>query len=124
MIILPILLSCALGYFTLRLIVRDALHPSSALLAFTGSALGLGIDLPFAAGQDNAETGEDLKEAMRVFERQHILSSLQRHDYDKVETARRLGIGVSSLYRKLDELGIAKTQEGEDAPPATPDDPA
>ena len=69
------------------------------------------------------DVGEDLKEALRQFERQHIIASLQRHNYDKVETARSLGIGVSSLYRKLDELGIAKALDGEDEPQAKPDDP-
>jgi hypothetical protein len=42
------------------------------------------------------------------FERQHIIYSLRRHNYDKAETAQHLGIGVSSLYRKLEELRIPK----------------
>ena len=45
----------------------------------------------------------------RQFERQHILYSLRRHDYDKAETARSLNIGISSLYRKLEELNIPKS---------------
>jgi DNA-binding NtrC family response regulator len=51
---------------------------------------------------------EDLKEALSMFERQHIMYSLRRHNYDKAETAKHLQIGVSSLYRKMDELNIAK----------------
>jgi DNA-binding NtrC family response regulator len=65
-------------------------------------------DLPFAAECLDDEVGEDLKEALRQFERQHIIYSLRRHEYDKAETARHLGIGLSSLYRKLDELNIPK----------------
>lgn len=65
-------------------------------------------DMPFATDGVNDDVGEELKEALRQFERQHILCSLKRHNYDKVETARHLGIGVSSLYRKLDELSIPK----------------
>jgi two-component system response regulator PilR (NtrC family) len=65
-------------------------------------------DLPFRADEIGDEVGEDLKEALRQFERQHIMYSLRRHDYDKSETAKHLGIGLSSLYRKLDELNIAK----------------
>ncbi|MCA9285375.1 MAG: sigma-54-dependent Fis family transcriptional regulator [Phycisphaerales bacterium] len=78
-------------------------------------------DLPFAAEQADNEAGEDLKEALRQFERQHILHSLRRHDYDKTETARHLGIGVSSLYRKLDELDIPKNDEDDasSGPPAS-----
>jgi len=76
-------------------------------------------DLPFSVEGISDDVGEDLKTAMEHFERQHILYSLNRHNYDKAETARSLGIGVSSLYRKLDELKINK-QEGEAAQEATP----
>ncbi|MFZ4573672.1 MAG: sigma-54-dependent transcriptional regulator [Phycisphaerales bacterium] len=65
-------------------------------------------DLPFAAADTGPDTGEDLKQALMQFERQHIIYSLRRHNYDKTETAQHLGIGVSSLYRKLEELQIPK----------------
>jgi two-component system response regulator PilR (NtrC family) len=94
-----------------------------AVIFAEGEQLGLEY-LPFATAGMTDDVGEDLKEALRQFERQHIISSLQRHDYDKVETARCLDIGTSSLYRKLEDLGIAKTQEGQEAPPAKPDGPA
>ncbi|MFO0829381.1 MAG: sigma-54 dependent transcriptional regulator [Phycisphaerales bacterium] len=68
-------------------------------------------DLPFTAVADPMESGEDLKKALAQFERQHIIYSLRRHRYDKTETAQHLGIGVSSLYRKLDELQIPKDLE-------------
>ncbi|MBZ0172973.1 MAG: sigma 54-interacting transcriptional regulator, partial [Phycisphaerales bacterium] len=73
-------------------------------------------DLPFTVpASPIVESGEDLKEAMGRFERRHIIHALRRHGYDKTETAAHLGIGVSSLYRKLDELGIPKNldQDGE-----------
>lgn len=65
-------------------------------------------DLPFQSSGDETDSGEDLKQAMMQFERQHIIYSLRRHNYDKAETAQHLGIGVSSLYRKLEELHIPK----------------
>ncbi len=68
-------------------------------------------DLPFAAPDEGGEEREDLKRALAQFERQHIIYSLRRHGYDKSETARHLGIGVSSLYRKLEELEIPKGEE-------------
>jgi DNA-binding NtrC family response regulator len=69
-------------------------------------------DLPFqASAAAGADDGEDLKQALAQFERQHIIYSLRRHRYDKAETARHLGIGVSSLYRKLEEMGIPKDLE-------------
>jgi DNA-binding NtrC family response regulator len=71
-------------------------------------------DLPFAKGGDDEANGDDLKEALRQFERQHIIHCLRRCGYDKNEAAKQLGIGVSSLYRKMDELEI----------PKNPDEPA
>ncbi|MBM4107558.1 MAG: sigma-54-dependent Fis family transcriptional regulator [Phycisphaerae bacterium] len=68
-------------------------------------------DLPFGAPAEDADDGEDLKHALAQFERQHIIYSLRRHHYDKTETARHLGIGVSSLYRKMDELKIPKDEK-------------
>ncbi len=49
---------------------------------------------------------DNLKEASRSFERQHILNILNRLAQDKAKVADVLGIGLSSLYRKIDELQI------------------
>jgi DNA-binding NtrC family response regulator len=51
-------------------------------------------------------SGDDLRSALRNYERQHIQRVLRDCNDDKRETARRLGLGLSSLYRKLEELGI------------------
>lgn len=72
-------------------------------------------DLPFVTGPGNDAEGEDLKDALTQFERQHIIYSLRRHRYDKTETAKHLGIGMSSLYRKLEELKIPKDPEQDDS---------
>jgi DNA-binding NtrC family response regulator len=48
---------------------------------------------------------EQLDEAVRRFERQHIERLLRRYP-DKKEAAKRLDVGLSSLYRKIAELGI------------------
>jgi DNA-binding NtrC family response regulator len=86
-----------------------------AVIFAEGRPIGV-EDLPFATPGITDDVGEDLKEALRQFERQHILYSLRRHQYDKTQTAQHLGIGVSSLYRKLEELNIAKTlDESSDA---------
>ncbi len=71
-------------------------------------------DLPFASENASDDVGEELKEALREFERQHIIATLRRHNYDKTEAAKYLSIGISSLYRKLDELEISKDLEEED----------
>lgn len=55
-----------------------------------------------------AEIGNttSLKEAVRQFEKNHITELLTRFDFDKEKAARALDISVSTLYRKIVELGI------------------
>lgn len=54
---------------------------------------------------------QDLKEATRQFEKQHIRRVLDEANDDRKEAARLLGISLSSLYRKIEELGIHKPEE-------------
>src|SRR5262249_4000246 len=53
-----------------------------------------------------SEMGDDLREALRAYERLHIEAVLRRTQGDKRTAAERLGLSLSSLYRKIDELGI------------------
>jgi DNA-binding NtrC family response regulator len=64
-------------------------------------------DLPpdLAPVPDDPALVDELAEAVRRFERQHIERVL-RQTADKKEAARRLGMALSSLYRKIAELGI------------------
>jgi DNA-binding NtrC family response regulator len=64
-------------------------------------------DLPpdLAADEDDPTLTDDLGEAVRRFERRHVERVLAESP-DKKEAARRLGIGLSSLYRRIAELGI------------------
>jgi DNA-binding NtrC family response regulator len=50
--------------------------------------------------------GDELREALRGYERLHIESVLRRTGNDKRKAADLLGLSLSSLYRKLNELGI------------------
>ncbi len=61
---------------------------------------------PHACSGVTMEYADDLKTSVRNFEKQHILSILKRVDNDKNRCAEILGIGLSSLYRKIDELDI------------------
>jgi two-component system response regulator PilR (NtrC family) len=66
-------------------------------------------DLPRSVPRDAADlpvVGDNLKEALHAYERGHIENVLKRTDYDKRHTAELLGLSLSSLYRKIDELGI------------------
>ena len=57
------------------------------------------------------EGREDLQSLVKVYEKEQIYRALTAHDWDKAETAKALGIGVSSLYRKMDELEIVNRRE-------------
>lgn len=77
-----------------------------AVLLCEGSYITI-QDLPPHASMGIAmEYADDLKTSVRNFEKQHILSILRRVENDKNRCAEMLGIGLSSLYRKIDELGI------------------
>ncbi|MBL4700598.1 MAG: sigma 54-interacting transcriptional regulator, partial [Phycisphaeraceae bacterium] len=65
-------------------------------------------DLPFVTNVLASNESDNLKDALSQYERQHIVNMLSRHENDKALTAQSLGIGLSSLYRKLDELEIPK----------------
>jgi two-component system response regulator PilR (NtrC family) len=66
-------------------------------------------DLPRTVREANATlppVGDDLREALRAYERIHIETVLRRTGGDKRQAADLLGVSLSSLYRKIDELGI------------------
>ncbi|MFQ6617894.1 MAG: sigma-54-dependent transcriptional regulator [Fidelibacterota bacterium] len=52
-------------------------------------------------------TSDRLKEALKVYEREHISDVLKRTQNNKEKAASILGISLSSLYRKIEELKIA-----------------
>jgi len=62
-------------------------------------AIRVEVDLP-------APVGDDLREALRAYEKAHIQAVLGKTDHDKKAAAQRLGMSLSSLYRKLEELQI------------------
>jgi transcriptional regulator with PAS, ATPase and Fis domain len=52
------------------------------------------------------EEDENLQTAMRAYEREHICRILNKYSWNKADVAKALNIGLSSLYRKIDELDI------------------
>lgn len=64
-------------------------------------------DLPpdLAPVADDPNLVDDLTQATKRFERRHI-ERILRQTADKKEASKRLGIGLSSLYRKIDELNV------------------
>ncbi|MDD5764936.1 MAG: sigma-54 dependent transcriptional regulator [Candidatus Marinimicrobia bacterium] len=62
---------------------------------------------PHAVGSEiGMDYPDDLKASVRNFEKQHIINILGRVNNDKNKCAEILGIGLSSLYRKIEELEI------------------
>jgi transcriptional regulator with PAS, ATPase and Fis domain len=51
--------------------------------------------------------GDNLKEAVHTYEKIHIENVLRRIGHDKRKAAELLGLGLSSLYRKIEELHIS-----------------
>ena len=69
-------------------------------------------DFPKRAQESSgSEYPDNLKEATRNFEKAHIVNILEKHENDKAKAAEILGIGLSSLYRKIDDLGIDTESE-------------
>jgi DNA-binding NtrC family response regulator len=65
-------------------------------------------DLPpnMVSAEIDTETPDTLKEAMSFYERKHIEKILQRTTGNKGVAADIMKISLSSLYRKMDELGM------------------
>jgi transcriptional regulator with PAS, ATPase and Fis domain len=73
-----------------------------------GERIGL-RDLPaaiVASSQSRAAFTFNLRDALREFEKKHILRALEHVGQDRKEAAKLLDISLSSLYRKIEELEI------------------
>jgi transcriptional regulator with PAS, ATPase and Fis domain len=89
--------------------VRELQNVIERALIFAEDRLIEPGDLPFGL-VDGPEDGGGLalRGAMQGYERQHILAVLEQCAFDKQRAARTLGIGLSSLYRKIDQLQLAR----------------
>jgi DNA-binding NtrC family response regulator len=76
-----------------------------AMIFADGDFIGIG-DLPAElAGSLHCPTqSDDLRTAVRAYEREHIRQVLASVDGNKEEAARRLGVNASTLYRRLKSL--------------------
>lgn len=67
-------------------------------------------DLPRSVPRETGDmpaVGDNLKEAVHAYEKIHIENVLRRIGHDKRKAAELLGLGLSSLYRKIEELHIS-----------------
>ncbi|RKY87966.1 sigma-54-dependent Fis family transcriptional regulator [candidate division KSB1 bacterium] len=60
------------------------------------------------------EISDNFKLAMKVYEKEHIIKILEKFNYDKLKASKALGMSLSSLYRKMDELEIPLKQDKKD----------
>jgi DNA-binding NtrC family response regulator len=65
-------------------------------------------DLPSElAGDGNVDApADDLRSAVRAYEREHIRQVLEKSHGSREEASRRLGIDASTLYRRMKELSL------------------
>jgi DNA-binding NtrC family response regulator len=83
--------------------VRELAHViEGAMLVVDGPVIRV-ADLPPHLRRERID--HSLREAVREFERRHIEDVLRRSRHDKREAARRLGVSLASLYRKLQDVG-------------------
>jgi len=82
-------------------------------------------DLPHVENNHNVDKNEnfysgphDLKGALKAYEKMHIENVLKETEGNRGEAAKLLGLSRSSLYRKLDSLGISKSENGGNVVPA------
>ena len=81
-----------------------------AMIFCSRSVIGI-LDLPMELHESRKESEligrGDLKLSVNEFEKISILSVLEEVSFDKKKAAAILGLSKSSLYRKVEELGIA-----------------
>jgi DNA-binding NtrC family response regulator len=66
-------------------------------------------DLPYADsddGENHPAVHHNLREALKSYEKSHIENVLRETEGDRTRTAHLLGLSRSSLYRKMEKLGI------------------
>lgn len=56
-------------------------------------------------------SGDNLRDALRAYEKAHIEAVLAKHGQDKKAAAQTLGVSLSSLYRKLEELNVERPSD-------------
>jgi DNA-binding NtrC family response regulator len=76
-----------------------------AMIFADGDFIGIGDLSAELSGSLHCPTqSDDLRTAVRAYEREHIRQVLASVDGNKEEAARRLGVNASTLYRRLKSL--------------------
>ena len=91
--------------------VRELKNTIEEMVVYAQGKRALEVsDLPIQLRQQRATSGEDLNVAvgmtMQEIERRAIEATLRATGHDKQKTAKILGIGLRTLYRKQKEYGL------------------
>lgn len=62
-------------------------------------------------GQFRPMGGQKLKDALRAYEKSYIENALKETSCDRTQVAKLLGLSRSSLYRKMEQLGISSSHD-------------
>jgi DNA-binding NtrC family response regulator len=89
-----------------NIVERSLIFAEGRMVGPEDLSLALGTEVQAPAKSLN------LREATQEFKRQHIIKVLTQLRNNKVAAAEALGIGLSSLYRQMEELDIAKGVTG------------
>jgi DNA-binding NtrC family response regulator len=85
-----------------------------AMILGEGDWISVG-DLPRSLKPETAvamPVGDNLRDALRAYEKAHIQAVLAKAEHDKKVAAEMLGVSLSSLYRKIEELDIGLEPRG------------
>ena len=78
-----------------------------AVIFFEGDVIeACDIGLIGVSGASLSGKNENLRVSVKAYEKEQIYRVLNKYDWNKGEAAKALGVGLSSLYRKIDELEI------------------
>lgn len=88
--------------------IREMQNVIERAIIFSENNLIQVSDVGFLGSHTTTLTGENenLHAATKAYEREHICRVLNKHGWNRMDAAKALGIGLSSLYRKIDELEI------------------
>jgi DNA-binding NtrC family response regulator len=64
------------------------------------------VDLPGQKSSDEMTAEDNLTRALELYEKTHVERTLGKCAGDKIRAADLLGLSLSTLYRKLEKLGI------------------
>ena len=88
--------------------IRELENVIERAVIFAESDVIEACDIGLIGVSDAASGGknENLIDSLKAYEKEQIYRVLNKYDWNKAEAAKALGVGLSSLYRKIDELEI------------------